>query len=249
MIGGMDKDYTALKLKAIKLRKQGLSYNEIRNKIAPALSKSTLSLWLKSIKLKPEYQKRLYTKQIEILSRGSQSQKERRKREVEKIIEEAASEIQLPISSETYKLFGVALYWAEGNKTKSFEITNSDPYFIVFMVKWLNEVFGIKAETLRPRLNIYPQQNDAKIKKFWSQLTGIPLKNFGKSYVKPLSSGYKKNNLYYGTIKIYVPRGTDMRHKVFGWLRSILKDVDTKVKITERKWLSLTKGGRAINIK
>jgi len=118
MIGGMNKDYTALKLKAIKLRKQGLSYNEIRNKIAPALSKSTLSLWLKSIKLKPEYQKRLYTKQIEILSRGSQSQKERRKREVEKIIEEAASEIQLPISSETYKLFGVALIGRKAIKLK-----------------------------------------------------------------------------------------------------------------------------------
>lgn len=243
----MNKDYALYKKEAIKLRKRGLSYNEIKKQIPVA--KSSLSLWLKNISLKPEQRERLYTKQIEILSRGPQSQRERRKREIEKIIEEAGSEIQLPISDEAYKLFGVALYWAEGNKTKSFEITNSDPYLVAFMVKWFKEMFGVKIKTLKSRLNIYPQQNDIKIKKFWSQLTGIPLKNFGKTYVKPLSSGYKKNNLYYGTIKIYVPRGTNMRHKVFGWLKSVLNDVDTKVKITERKWLSLTKGGRAINIK
>lgn len=68
---GMIKDCQSLKSRAIQLRKRGLSYNEIKRNIN--VSKSTLSYWLKLIPLKPEHQKRLYTKQIRILSRGSQS--------------------------------------------------------------------------------------------------------------------------------------------------------------------------------
>jgi len=120
----MNKIHSTLKIKAIKLRKQGLSYNEIKVKIPVA--KSTLSLWLKSIPLKEEHKQRLYTKQIQILSRGSQSQKERRFREVEKIIKNAELEIDMPLSFETYRLMGAFLYWAEGSKGKRFELTNSN---------------------------------------------------------------------------------------------------------------------------
>jgi hypothetical protein len=96
-------------------------------------------------------------------------------------------------------------------------------------------------------LNIYPQQDEKKIKRFWSDLTGIPLENFGKSYVKPLSKNYKTNNLYYGTIKIRVQKGTDMRLRTYGWVRAILKEFNKKINTTERKWMSLKKTHRPIN--
>ena len=143
---------------------------------------------------------------------------------------------------------GTALYWAEGSKGKTFEITNSDPYLILFMVRWVNSIFKVPAKDLKARLNIYPQQNDLTIKRFWSDLTGVPLNNFGKTYVKPLSKGYKKNNLYYGTIKIYVPKSTDRKYMVFGWINKILKDMDPRVKFVERKWESFTKISRPVNL-
>jgi len=89
-----------LKLKAIKLRKKGLSYGEIKRKVPVA--KSTLSLWLKTVPLTPKQREYLYTKRIINLARGPQSQKERRKREIAKIIDESEKEIQLPLSSEAY---------------------------------------------------------------------------------------------------------------------------------------------------
>lgn len=227
-----------LKEEAIKLRKRGRSYKEIQEDVP--VSKSTLSLWLKTIHLKPEHKERLYTKQIQILSRGPQSQKERRKREIEEIIKKAREEITFPLSSQTYKLFGTALYWAEGSKSKSVsEVTNSDPHLILFMVNWFEKVFNIPKETFTAKLNVYPQQNDKKMKKFWSDLTGIPLKNFQKSYVKPLSKGYKKNTLYYGTIRIYIPRAADIKQRIFGWAQATLQDVDTKVQSIQRRWKSL----------
>lgn len=45
------------KIRAIKLRKLGKSYSEIRKQVK--VSKSTLSLWLRDIKLTPEQEKRI----------------------------------------------------------------------------------------------------------------------------------------------------------------------------------------------
>jgi len=236
----------SVKQKALRLRKRGLSYNEIRKILLVA--KSTLSYWLKHVPLKAKYRKRLYTKQIAILSLGSQSQKERRKREVEKIIDGARQEIVFPLSKDAYRLFGAALYWAEGSKGKMFEITNSDPHFIVFVTRWIHLIFAIPPNQLKARLNIYPQQNEAGIKKFWSNLTGIPVKNFGKTYVKPLSTGYKKNNLYYGTMRIEIPRSVDLHYRVLGWIKAILHDIDPQVMRTRMKWESLRDTARPINL-
>ncbi len=242
----MEKDYSLFKTKAIKLRRKGLSYGEIKKEVN--VSKSTLSLWLKHIPLRPEHRKRLYTKQVQILARGSQSQRERRLREVQRIIEEAEREIRKPLSFESYRLMGAALYWAEGSKGKRFQMTNSDPYLILFTVKWIKSIFNISAKNLKARLNIYSQQNDKEVKKFWSELTGIPLENFSKSYIKPPNKGYKKNNLYYGTIRVEIPKSADLQCRIFGWVKATLKSIDPKVKMTEKRWRKLTKVSRPVNI-
>ena len=231
---------------AVILRKKGLSYNEIRHQLP--VSKSSLSLWLKHVPLSARHKARLYTKQIRVLSLGSQSQKERRKREVDKIIAEAKAEVHLPLSQETFKFLGAALYWAEGSKTKNFEITNSDPLLIAFMVQWFQKVFGVSPKTFKVHLNMYPQQNERGIKRFWSKLTGIPLGNFGKSFIKPVSKNYKKNNLYYGTVKVRVPKGTDMKLKIFAWIQGALQELTPKIESTTRKWLFLSKTDRPVNL-
>ena len=187
------KDYVILKNDAIKLRKKGLSYGEIKKRLL--VSKSTLSLWLKDVQLTEEQKKKFYTKNIINLSKGPQSQKERRIREINEIINTSKKEISNRLSLESYKLFGTALYWAEGSKTGKFEITNSDPYLILFMVNWFDKVFDVKPNNLKAWLNIYPQQDDKEIKKFWSELTGIPLDDFGKSFIKPANKNYRKNKI------------------------------------------------------
>ncbi|TSC90359.1 MAG: Uncharacterized protein G01um10145_31 [Microgenomates group bacterium Gr01-1014_5] len=246
ILGSVDQDRKSLRKKAILLRKDGLSYNEIKNKIGT--SKSTLSYWLKNVPLSLEHKKRLYTRQIQILSIGPHSQRERRKIEIDKIINDASLEIKLPISLDSYRLAGAFLYWAEGSKKSTLQITNSDPYIILFMVKWLKEVFNIHPRNLKAWLNIYSQQNDIKNKKFWSELTGIPFENFGKSYIKPLNKGYKKNNLYYGTIKIAVPKSVNMKHRIFGWVKATLVDIESETRLIKQKWQRLSGIKRPINL-
>lgn len=232
--------------KAVALRRKGLSSNEIRKEIP--ISKSTLSIWLKDIPLNKKQRKRLYTKQIEILSRGTPSQKERRHREIDAIIDGAMREISLPISADAYQLFGAALYWAEGDKRKNFQITNSDPYLITFMVQWLKRVFNIDPSTLKAWLNIYEGQNDTELKEFWSDVTGMPISNFGKSFIKPASKGFKKNILYHGTIKIYIPKGTDKRYKVYGWIKAVLQGSKIDIPYGRQRWMPLPQAQHPQNL-
>jgi len=228
------------------MRLKGMSYGQIREKTG--ISKSTLSYWLKDIELTPEQKSLLYTERIRKLATGPNSQRERRKREIDRIIKNARKEVRVPISDESFRLIGAALYWAEGTKTGMFQVTNSDPLLILFMVKWIERIIGIPAKKLRARLNIYPQQNENEIKRFWSHLTKIPVDNFGKSYVKPVSSGYKKNNLYFGTIKIEIPKSSDQIHRTFAWIQVAIREIAPRARITRKRWKTLEKTKRPVNL-
>ena len=162
---------------------------------------------------------------------------------------ESARDITLPLSLESLRLMGAALYWAEGSKTGMLQFTNSDPHLILFFVRWVDLMFQLKAHTLKGRLNIYPQQNEKAIKKFWSELTGIPLEHFGKSYVKPLSKNYKKNNLYYGTMRVEVPKSVNLKHRTFGWVQTALSSIAGEAAKTQKRWQSLTEVVRPVNLK
>jgi len=116
------------------------------------------------------------------------------------------------------------------------------------MVRWLNKIFKIKPQQLTARLNIYPQQNEKKIKIFWSNLTDIPLKNFGKSYIKPNNKHYRKNILYHGTIRIEIPKSINIKHQIYGWTRAVLQDIEPHVKLIQNKWERKTNSKKAINL-
>lgn len=233
------------KQKALTMRRRGESYGAIGR--ATGVSKSTLSYWLKSVPLSPKHRARLYTARIRNLTLGSQSSKERRKREVDRILLSAREEIGA-ISQETHRLFGAGIYWAEGTKKGQLEITNSDPLLVLYMVRWFSDMFSMPAKSFKARLNIYAQQDDLRIRKFWSSLCGIPLSRFGKSYVKPLSKGYKKNNLYYGTIKVTVPKSTDMKYRVFGWIEGALKEEASRTRELRKRWGQLERVERVANL-
>jgi len=66
--------------------------------------------------------------------------------------------------------------------------------------------------------------------------------------VKPLNKNYKKNNLYYGTIKVRVKKGTDMKHRLFGWIKATLKEFDEQIELTEKRWSHLKETSRAVNV-
>lgn len=202
----------------ISLRKQGLSYSEIRAKTP--LAKSTVSDWCKDIKLTKRQILRLNRLKVNGsyvgCLKGSKVNQEKRAEEIHRIKETAKSEVLL-LSKEKFWLAGLMLYWAEGHKSGKVGISNSDPNIIEFMMEWLRRYCNIDNSRFKPHLNLHSGQNEDEIKEFWSKIIKLPEEQFGKSYIKKEGTGHRKNILYRGTLRVDICN-LNLLHKILGWI-------------------------------
>lgn len=212
-----------LKLRAQKFRRAGLSMKEIQRRLE--VSRSSVSLWTRDIKLTREQLEKLYLNKKTGALRGSiiaAMNKIRLREEVtERLKEEGIKEIG-QLSKRDKFITGVALYFAEGNKggtTVSF--SNSDPRAVKFMMGWLQEYCGVPKEKIVCSLYIHDNLDEIKAKFFWSKLLGIPLSQFRKSYiVKNNPNRLRKVKHIYGVIRISVSSANLLR-KILGWISGI----------------------------
>jgi len=202
---------------AAKLRRQGLSYKEINAETG--LAKSTLSSWLKDIKLSPK-QQAILNSRFDTQLRGAKANRISREKEIRNIRKQAGSEIRGKMTPQEFFLSGLMLYWAEGNKTLYPGIANSDPKLIRFMMKWLRKICSIPTENIKIHLHLHSGQNENKAKEYWSNITHLPLSRFGKSYIKKEGSGHRKNILYNGTAKISV-YNKDLLYRILSWIQAV----------------------------
>lgn len=118
---------------AIDLRSSGLSYSEILKEIH--VSKSTLSLWIRSISLTESQKERLKLKKVHNIANAQYKNRQRRIERTNLIKVKAKQEIQ-KVTKFDLLLMGVMLYWAEGVKQKDHDasqgicFSNSDPYML-----------------------------------------------------------------------------------------------------------------------
>ncbi len=208
------------------LRRRGLSYREIRGEIPFTLSKSTISSWCKDIELTARQKNRLdqLFKDGSYRGRlaGSKVTQTRRAKEVASIREAASSEIS-PLKKNEFKLAGLMLYWAEGNKKRKVGVCNSDPELIRLMMKWFRNICCVSDYRFKVYLNIHSGQNESQVKQFWSSIIKLPVSQFGKSYIKREGTGHRKNILYNGTIKIEIC-DRNLLHKILGWIEGVVKN-------------------------
>ena len=207
--------------KAIKLRKRGLTYADIRQRLK--VSKSSLSLWLRKVPYVPT-EKTLQKRRIASI-RSGQILRQRKMRRITQIKSAAKEEIA-NIKSNDLKLLGVMAYWTEGSKTQDslVKFTNSNPEFIKFVLKWLREVCGIPEEKLRVHLRIHSDLDRRKVELFWSNISGIPLSRFNKTTFKISgSNGKRYNKLKHGIASIKVC-DTNLFYRIMGWIEGLIEN-------------------------
>ncbi|MCX5686650.1 MAG: hypothetical protein NTW09_04235, partial [Candidatus Omnitrophica bacterium] len=206
------------KEKAIELRKTGLTYNEIEKCLN--ISKSSLSSWLRDVPYVPTKDTR---ERRRLASYNSGQVLHRRKLErVNQIMQSAKQEVK-DLKVEDLKLLGTMAYWTEGSKTKDslVQITNTDPIFIRFVLKWLREICEVKEEKLRVHLRIHPDTNKKDAENYWSKITGIPLAKFHKTTAKISGSGGRKyKKLGHGVATITIC-DTDLYYRITGWIKGL----------------------------
>lgn len=198
------------KFTAIRMRKQGKTYNEITTLLD--IPKSTLSGWFNGLKIPERIKRRLWSNAQKKWAQSITNYN--KKRAVDTLIKAEQSQETTAkdigrLTRRELMLAGVALYWAEGNKKDRWNVKfcNSDPAIINLMMQFFRKICKADEEKFRAHMQIYPNISEKKAKIFWSRISGILLPQFGKTQTTiSKSSKFKRspNTLPYGTFRIEV---------------------------------------------
>ncbi len=173
--------------KALKLRKKGMSYSQIKKTLG--VSKSTLSYWLNNYPLSKERIAELRDKNETRIEKFRETMK--RKKEIRlKDTYDSQKKILLPLNNREIFIAGLFLYWGEGSKYKTsvLSIANTDHAIIKFFIHWLNTCFNISKQIIKIDLQLYYDMDINKEMNYWSKTLGIPLSQFSRPYIKKTSS-------------------------------------------------------------
>ena len=202
-----------LREQARKLRQSGLSYSEICETLGVEIPKSTLSNWVTDVLLTPEQHQRIAQKEREGAIRGRKGglwggaagwnrEQKRRRLEVVRYRAELIAE-QLVENNEALMLMASALYMGEGAKgEKYFSIGNSDPKIIQVWLAVLRRTFEIDENKFRCQLALTEGMNEEALKRYWAEVTCIPLHQFMKTSFRKNSGGRKREG-YKGVCIVY----------------------------------------------
>lgn len=205
---------------AVDMRKRGFSYSEIGNRIH--VPKSTLSYWVKDIKLTPEQIKKLNDKRIETAKANALKKISKTAKLVEEIKNSSLQDVK-EISKKELWLIGVVLYWKNGNKSdlkKGVHFSSSDPSMIKLFLRWLREVGRIKNEEIK--FDIFVKGNKGKavdgVVEYWSKVTKFPKDYFSKVYCQ--KQGVKRSSDY-GFLRVKVVQSSMLARQIAGWIKGI----------------------------
>ena len=170
------------KEKAIRLRKRGMSYSQIKNELG--ISKSTLSGWLRDIPLSDDRINELRTNSPRRVELFRNTMRAKRNRRLQKVYEVVSTDIG-KIARKEFFVAGFFLYWAEGGKTTPYSIalSNTDPKMIRAFLEWL-ALLEVPREKIKIRLHLYSDMEPQKEIAYWSKELSLTRKHFMKPYIK-----------------------------------------------------------------
>jgi hypothetical protein len=172
-------------LRARQLRGQSWTLQDIATELG--VSKSSGSLWVRDIEFVPNPRRHNYW-----WHERPHPQHVAKLEEIERCRQEGVERIG-GLSEREFLVLGAALYAGEGAKTQDqICFANSDPRLIHVFVTWLRHFFDV--DESKWRINLYLHEGldlDAAIE-FWSTLTGIPRRQFGKPYRAPADSTIRR---------------------------------------------------------
>lgn len=221
--------------RAIKLRLEGYSYNEISDQTGVA--KSTLFSWLHDIILPANAVVRLRSRvaqgTLNGLVKRNKMQTVLAKERAERIKKEAEVMVG-KISRSDLLLIGAVLYWAEGYKrlkiirgrevtAHAISLTNSDPDIVSAFISFLRVVLKIPPEKIVIEMRLFKHLDAEEMVQYWMKVTGLVCSQFKKpTYPISRSSKGKRpfNRLPYGTVQVIVS-DTQMFYRIIGFIEGI----------------------------
>lgn len=191
----MSSKWFELKLKAIELRKLGISMGKIEKSLG--IPKSTLSSWFRGIKLNKKAQYKITEDRLKHLRLArSKAVKWHNEQKKLRLNDARAAALKTLIELDTInpaikELALSMLYLGEGGKgDKSGTLLgSSDPLILKFFTGMLIQNYKIDVYKIKCALHLRADQNPEKLKRYWSQILNLPIQNFMKSSVDSRTKG------------------------------------------------------------
>jgi len=164
------------------MRAQAWTINEIVAELG--VSKSSVSVWVRDVQFDEATRaaRAGANRRRGARRRGPNRLQQRKHGEIERLMAEGRARIGA-LSARDLLIAGIALYAGEGDKTDgAVKFANSDPRMILLFCTWLRRFFDVDESRLRVRLYLHQGLDLDAANQFWSELTDIPLSQFGKPY-------------------------------------------------------------------
>lgn len=212
----------AEKQQSIKMRKEGKSIKEIARILH--VSKASVSVWVRNVQLSEKVISKLKQRgtSADIVERRRLTRLSNEDTIRAKQIQDASEEV-FNLSKKELFIIGVMLYWAEGGKTKRglVRVANSDPKIIQIMMKFFRIICEVPESKFRGHIHIHSHMAKEKAEVFWSEISGIPVSQFFKTYSKPSKASLgKKDSIPFGTFEICIC-DTRLFLRIKGWMNGI----------------------------
>lgn len=197
---------------ALTLRKDGYSYREIREKLQKYnIPKNTLSCWVTKAKIlltNKQLQRIRKTQQhllIEAHLKGGAWNKNQKLKRLEAARDDAWYFLKehSPLYSKNI-FFLSGLYLGEGSKCdETLQFANSNPRIIQCFLSIFRKSFPVLESKFGIQIHARFDQNTDELKKYWSEITHIPLEKFQKVHKDMRTTKSKTYGNYKGVCAIY----------------------------------------------
>jgi len=213
-----------LKGRARELRLQGWTYDQIQLELG--CSKSSISLWVRDL---PKPERRDPAEQAKLANRMRWDHELAVRDEQRRKTKDAATAQIGELSDRDLFMAGVALYWAEGTKDKSYDrretviFVNSDPDVIQLYLAWLN-LLGVEHERLAYRVMIHITADVEGANCYWADLVGVDVSTFQRTTIKKHNPKTVRKNVgenYRGCLVIRVSQAAELYRQIEGWWKGM----------------------------
>lgn len=215
----------SIKDRAIKLRLQGFMYSEIQEQLGIKIANGTMSGWLSKLLLSQVAQQRLneVRQPRSMIAQVAAVAANRKKRQV--YFEELRNKHDvLRGVLENRDVAHVALamlYLGEGGKSGAYvRFSNSNPEVIKLFMKLLQQIYYIKSEKFRVRIQCRADQDINVLESFWQDTTQIPNSQFYPTYIDQRTVGKPTKQVDYKGVCMLYYLSAEIYH-------SILISIDT----------------------
>lgn len=222
-----------LRAEAVRLRAGGRSVNHIAERLGVA--KSTAYQWVKHLPLDPDEaaaeRRRAHSKRMTDARWGAY----RKIRDGEQAAaHDRAAGIVGELDERALLLFGAAIYWCEGAKSKPWrraervQFINSDPGLLALFLRFLGNC-GADRSVPTYRVSIHESADADAAVRWWVQRLGLPAERFGRSTLKrhnPTTLRQNTGDGYHGCLVITVPRSRALYWRIEGMIAELFRIAD-----------------------